>query len=1186
MAQEYRLKQKYPEIQEQLDHNLNGNKEYNPQDFSGMGRVYLDKNVKAIGGLIKNWLEQSMLNRSNTIYVIQDEFYLGEVAQQAMTFSSDFISSVKTAEKKELEEATTAYNDALSEYQDAVQEYNEDVAAYESAVDAYNAAKEDYESDPTPAKKDAMDAANEVMLEAEERKENAEAAKETAEVSLQEKQEAKQKAQSRYAESGNQDFYYYIIINIEAHHSLHLSGRAVVLNEAKTQIVETGRTIVGGDSGRVVCIGNYAGSYSYRYDSCITIPDNSVLQFSGGSINDGTIHSNDRYVVESGVKCFGNIKFAGDSKLNLVADLRWFVDRYPVNTSDTSVDNTEEVRQCLTCGARSVLFPTDKFVRLTETIVINETVNILADVNNNQLITYNADRDRGLEIPSVFSEMVVTLFEFHIGAYNGNEIKYNGAFYIGPITLVTRKEFNSVSLDPSSSDYRETPVLYIDNKYARNTSWGVTLDCNVGAVAYRIEVPGTALTQSACNWTGIDVRTAVNPYTYTDHAIAFLEINGDLFNLGMGFVTRKTGTSFFNDVIFRGHSECAFGCDNGAGGVLMVYGSNQVKYMPPTVVTQYGYFKSKTVYLFGWVWDADGSINKSTGWTRAKCKVESTIEAASNNFWPDYPIAPSDDYRCPNPMLTGKRITGNVDLGKYPNILYNGLSEDEANIIKDLQYDIMFETEDEFVPSLHTDRIVNGHCLFNDDMMLLYYRGSGLPAVEKTSMDIAYATEDIKKVRVSFTIGNYYRIEVPTFLLIGCWNYKISDESALPIKIYMSTKVREDGEWKWKTLYDSENPLLAKSYRYTNIGYFWKFDLNHLGASGRETAITIEIDYSAMQNTNANKILPFICVPWYYSGVPKLRHCLPAAFPHFNGSNRGWSTFDDADSKPVWWNGNKWVNGDGFNAFAKRRGTTAERPVGGTELNHDDIGFEYFDTNLNAPIYAEAINEETGEIVWTDSNGCIIDYASREIVALMDGYSVSEVLDIRTYPGVETDEEFMERVYVEDINGCLKPFRGFSAGIIDASTNDLIYIQGVGTAYRRMWYVIDKNTRKVTSLFPEESGHPSDAYISFVKVESECWIVVNVANEECERQGIPYPYSNDAGTPFKIVHYSKAPAAKIPDYGTMANRPSLDETNIGFQYFATDVGDYGKPIYWSGTAWVDSVGELVDITPVQEPEQE
>ena len=61
--------------------NIEGNsfiklkdKEYNPRDFSGLGRVVLRKNI--VEGI--NTLTQAMINKSNTIYVIQYDFTLGE----------------------------------------------------------------------------------------------------------------------------------------------------------------------------------------------------------------------------------------------------------------------------------------------------------------------------------------------------------------------------------------------------------------------------------------------------------------------------------------------------------------------------------------------------------------------------------------------------------------------------------------------------------------------------------------------------------------------------------------------------------------------------------------------------------------------------------------------------------------------------------------------------------------------------------------------------------------------------------------------------------------------------------------------------------------------------------------------------------------------------------------------------
>ena len=38
---------------------------------------------------------------------------------------------------------------------------------------------------------------------------------------------------------------------------------------------------------------------------------------------------------------------------------------------------------------------------------------------------------------------------------------------------------------------------------------------------------------------------------------------------------------------------------------------------------------------------------------------------------------------------------------------------------------------------------------------------------------------------------------------------------------------------------------------------------------------------------------------------------------------------------------------------------------------------------------------------------------------------------------------------------------------------------------------------------------------------------------------------------------------------TTSNRPSLTSNDAGFQYFDTDLG---KPIYWTGSKWVDANG--------------
>jgi hypothetical protein len=45
--------------------------------------------------------------------------------------------------------------------------------------------------------------------------------------------------------------------------------------------------------------------------------------------------------------------------------------------------------------------------------------------------------------------------------------------------------------------------------------------------------------------------------------------------------------------------------------------------------------------------------------------------------------------------------------------------------------------------------------------------------------------------------------------------------------------------------------------------------------------------------------------------------------------------------------------------------------------------------------------------------------------------------------------------------------------------------------------------------------------------------------------------------------------------GTTAARPALTRLDAGYMYFDTTLAGAGKPIWWSGTAWVDAAGAVV-----------
>lgn len=80
-----------------------------------------------------------------------------------------------------------------------------------------------------------------------------------------------------------------------------------------------------------------------------------------------------------------------------------------------------------------------------------------------------------------------------------------------------------------------------------------------------------------------------------------------------------------------------------------------------------------------------------------------------------------------------------------------------------------------------------------------------------------------------------------------------------------------------------------------------------------------------------------------------------------NNNDIGFMYFDTILEKPIWWNGDSWVDVDGYPTY-KKVGTTAERPniPSGTYP-----GFQYYDTDLKKPIWWNGT-------AWKDATGTVV----------------------------------------------------------------------------------------------------------------------------------------------------------------------------------------------------------------------
>ena len=79
-------------------------------------------------------------------------------------------------------------------------------------------------------------------------------------------------------------------------------------------------------------------------------------------------------------------------------------------------------------------------------------------------------------------------------------------------------------------------------------------------------------------------------------------------------------------------------------------------------------------------------------------------------------------------------------------------------------------------------------------------------------------------------------------------------------------------------------------------------------------------------------------------------------------TNDGTSVFDTDNIKPTWVYKETWYDSNGNPAYAEKTGTQYQRPA------NVKMGFYYFDTSLNKPIWK---NSDT-ENVWIDATGAIV----------------------------------------------------------------------------------------------------------------------------------------------------------------------------------------------------------------------
>lgn len=233
----------------------------------------------------------------------------------------------------------------------------------------------------------------------------------------------------------------------------------------------------------------------YDYDlneQTLTIPDNSTLEFDGGSIRNGTINIGKGSLIKSeNTKIFYDVQFTGNIS-NQFFNIDWFVANYAESMDDSEPDATAEVQAMFNCGIRKVWLTNNHFYRLTDTVVVPANV-IINGNRQSEGVNYNNSKSF---FGTIHDGPLMT-----IKALSGQNLGvsiYNLYLY--------RRVNASSNLNAENEYKRGIPTLYIDCSEGSIWGfefWGVINSNKIDNIYY--DANGGEHSETWGGYTGIEV---------------------------------------------------------------------------------------------------------------------------------------------------------------------------------------------------------------------------------------------------------------------------------------------------------------------------------------------------------------------------------------------------------------------------------------------------------------------------------------------------------------------------------------------------------------------------------------------------------------------------------------------------------------------------------------------------------
>ena len=210
----------------------------------------------------------------------------------------------------------------------------------------------------------------------------------------------------------------------------------------------------------------YVIKHNFVLNGDVTIPENCILEFDGGSLSNGEIIGNNTSIIAPYTKIFSNISFVN---FGIPFNARWFVSKVNKTVIDSDLyDCYSELQYAFTSGISNIHFTNDVYY-ISDTINVPYSVHITGDMLDTDNFTAWNDGQRQWilsrdKFKGIFTNTGKTIL--YVG--NTGEIDYN-TISIEGVNFITDYYYFDDTYDNS------IPVIKIKGHY----TWGLNFDARI-----------------------------------------------------------------------------------------------------------------------------------------------------------------------------------------------------------------------------------------------------------------------------------------------------------------------------------------------------------------------------------------------------------------------------------------------------------------------------------------------------------------------------------------------------------------------------------------------------------------------------------------------------------------------------------------------------------------------------------